>query len=420
MTETPSLLFLLDTPNIWRGRALAGTPARTLALAEHAHRAGASVTLVLCDRGADYGLVWPCDTVLVHPADFYDPAALAAVVEPRAVDFVVVCEAEAMLKVGAGLSRRLGARSVYDVHDDDAGVSRTLGEPESVVHVRARTQRAALEVADFVVVSTRNELALAVEVCGEDRRIVLLPNGADTALRTCWGPDLTSTPLLTFLGNLYYEPNARAVEAIRTAILPRLSAAGLDVRVRVVGRGPAAVTADPRIEFTGRADTVDAALRGTTLALAPLTAGSGAKMKVLDYMAAGLPVLGTGHAVTGLPVDHPGVVVDDDMRQWPRLIAELLADPAALRRIGTDGRACVETELSWSRIGTDLLRATWSWRLDPPRADRSRTHHFGTPRWLTEHATQDALGEPIETGPGRPCWLRRSDHDACDVEGRPR
>lgn len=51
----PRLAFLLDTPNVWRGRALAGTPARVLALAEHAHRAAANVTLVLCDRGADYG-----------------------------------------------------------------------------------------------------------------------------------------------------------------------------------------------------------------------------------------------------------------------------------------------------------------------------------------------------------------------------
>ncbi len=72
-TAAPSLVFLLDTPNVWRGRALAGTPARVLALAEHGHRAGADVTLVLCDRGADYGTAadWPFDVLLVYPSDFY-------------------------------------------------------------------------------------------------------------------------------------------------------------------------------------------------------------------------------------------------------------------------------------------------------------------------------------------------------------
>jgi hypothetical protein len=47
-------------------------PARVLALAEHAQRAGAKVTLVRCDRGSDYGEAtdWPFDVVLVYPADF--------------------------------------------------------------------------------------------------------------------------------------------------------------------------------------------------------------------------------------------------------------------------------------------------------------------------------------------------------------
>jgi hypothetical protein len=66
MSVTPDLVFLLDTPNVWQGRALAGTPARVLGLAEHSHRAGAAVTLVLCDRGADYGAAadWPVDVLL--------------------------------------------------------------------------------------------------------------------------------------------------------------------------------------------------------------------------------------------------------------------------------------------------------------------------------------------------------------------
>lgn len=85
----PTFVFLLDTPNVWRGRALAGTPARTLALAEYSDRAGAAVTMVLCDRGADYGTAadWPFDLVLVHPNDFYAPDALAELLNVVTVDF---------------------------------------------------------------------------------------------------------------------------------------------------------------------------------------------------------------------------------------------------------------------------------------------------------------------------------------------
>jgi hypothetical protein len=161
MSSSPAVVFLLDTPNVWRGRALAGTPARVLGLAEHSYRAGAAVTLVLCDRGADYGAVtdWPCDVLLVHPNDFYSDWRLARVLESETVaaDFVSICEAEALLAMGRELSRRLGGRLVYDVHDDEAAVASSLGEPPARVRHYETVQRAALEATDYVFVSTRHE-----------------------------------------------------------------------------------------------------------------------------------------------------------------------------------------------------------------------------------------------------------------------
>lgn len=244
--------------------------------------------------------------------------------------------------MGRELARLLDARLVYDAHDDDAAVAASLGEPVETVEGHATIQRVALRTADNVIVSTRNEAMMAATAGVPSIRTAMLPNGADPQQRHCWGPDADAATLV-FLGNLYYEPNARAVDAIRSAILPALHADRPDVRVRVVGRGPAELTREGRgIEFTGRVDTIDHALRGTTLALAPLTAGSGAKMKVLDYLAAGLPVLGTREAVTGLPADHPGVVVEHDLCRWPSRIAALLRDTSALHEIGRAGRHCIE------------------------------------------------------------------------------
>ena len=418
---TPTFVFLLDTPNVWRGQALAGTPARTLALAEYSHRAGAAVTMVLCDRGADYGTAadWPFDLVLVHPNDFYAPDALVELLNGVTVDFLVLCEAESLVSMGRELARLLDARLVYDAHDDDAAVAASLGEPSETVEGHATIQRVALRTADNVIVSTRNEAAMATTAGVPSIRTALLPNGADPQQRHCWGPDPDAATLV-FLGNLYYEPNARAVDAIRSTILPALHADRPDVHVRVVGRGPAELTRESRgIEFTGRVDTIDHALRGTTLALAPLTAGSGAKMKVLDYLAAGLPVLGTREAVTGLPADHPGVVVEHDLRQWPSRIAALLCDTAALREIGQAGRRCIEGELSWLRIGADLVRCCRSWlaTLPPGPNPAIDNHCAGVPRWLIEHADQDALGDPKTTRPGQPNWHRRQ-MTATAPEGR--
>lgn len=409
--RAPSLVFLLDTPNIWRGQALAGTPARVLALAEYSHRAGAAVTVVLCDRGADYGTAadWPFDLVVMHPVDFYAPSALRGLLELTTVDFLILCEAELLVTIGRELARLLDARLVYDIHDDDAAVAASVGEPPETVERHTTTQRLALRTAENVIVSTPNEAAMAATASVASTRTAMLPNGADPHQRHCWGPDIDAATLV-FVGNLYYHPNARAVDVIRSTILPALQTIGLDIRVRVVGRGPASLThGNHGIEFTGRVETVDQALKGTTLALAPLTAGSGAKMKVLDYLAAGLPVLGTHEAITGLTADHPGVVVEDDLQRWSSLLVQLLRDPTELTEIGQAGRRCVERELSWQRIGTELVERcrTWLATLLPGTNQTVDSHCAGVPRWLTEHADQDALGDPQTTRPGEPRWLRR-------------
>ncbi|GAA4899235.1 glycosyltransferase family 4 protein [Streptomonospora salina] len=405
----PKLVFLLDTPNIRRGRALAGTPARVLALAEHSSRSGADVTMMLCDRGADYGteVDWPFDVALVHPTDFYNPTALAGVAARRGADFLVLCEAEALVAMGRRLAGMLDARLVYDMHDDDAEVAETVGESPTTVERHAKTQGAALENADAVIVSTRNEASLAAAGGVPASRTALLPNGADPRRAFYWGPDADASTLV-FVGNLYYRPNAAAVEAICDTILPSVRAEGVDVRARIIGRGPASLTRSDRdIEFTGRVDTVSEAFEATTLALAPLTAGSGAKMKVLDYLAAGLPVLGTDQAVTGLPNCHPGVLVEDDLHLWPMRIAALLRDPALLELMGQAGRRCVEGELCWPQIGAELVRHCRSWLASVPSQAREVVDETdaGAPRWLAEHSQQDALGEPESSRPSQPRWL---------------
>lgn len=113
--------------------------------------------------------------------------------------------------------------------------------------------------------------------------------------------------------------------------------------------------------------------------------------------------------MTGLPPNHPGVVVEDALSQWPARIAALMRDPTALGEIGRAGRRCVEGELSWQRIGADLVRQGRAWltTLPPGPSPAIDNHCAGVPRWLIEHADQDSLGDPQTTRPGQPRWLRR-------------
>ncbi len=91
------------------------------------------------------------------------------------------------------------------------------------------------------------------------------------------------------------------------------------------------------------AEALRALYRVAALAVIPLPEGTGASLKTLEAMAAGLPVLGTAVAFRGLPVTT-GIeaVVEDDLAAWPRLLPALLANPGALARLARDGQAMAE------------------------------------------------------------------------------
>ncbi|MFX0576930.1 glycosyltransferase family 4 protein [Nocardia nepalensis] len=405
---TPNLLFMLDSPNVERGYALAGTPARVLSLAEHSRRVGAQVTVLLCDRGNDYGTAadWPVEVVLVHPNDYYNPAAVAGVLDAE-VDIVAVCEAQTLIAVGRPLADLLHAHLLYDVHDDDAALARSLNEPPDAVACAAQLQQGALDLADLVIACAQRELMLALRAGVPGERVELIPNGADSD-SFCWG-SVCNTQRLVFVGNLFYRPNQIAVQHLRDHIVPSLRELRPCARVQVIGRGPAEVTRETDgLEFCGPAASLGVALRNATLGLAPLTAGAGSKLKVVNYMAAGLPVLATSEAASGLPPDHRGVVIEDDLDQWAARISALLDDPILLHELGSAGRDVVDEELSWQHIATQLVRCCQGWMDIPTRAmSPVDLGPMAVARWKTEHAVQGALGTPRHTKPGHAVHLTR-------------
>ena len=268
---------------------------------------------------------------------------------------------------------------------------------------RGRWQRAAAAAADFVTVLTGRDAAALRGYGVPAGRLMTLPTGCDVPGRTCWGPDPASMRLL-FIGNLHYQPNAQAARAV-TALVRDLRGCGVPARARIVGRGPAALMLpEPGICWRGPVPGLDAECRGVALALAPLVSGSGMKMKMLTYLAAGLPVLATGEAAAGLDDGHPGVVVCDDLARWPRAAAGLLASPARMARLGEAGRAYVARRHSWDQVAGRALDAYRRWLALPPRARPGVPVPDGAaePLWLAEHARQDALGRPGLTSPQSP------------------
>jgi polysaccharide biosynthesis protein PslH len=132
-------------------------------------------------------------------------------------------------------------------------------------------------------------------------------------------------------------------------------------RLLLVGRDPAArvrALTGPGVEVTGTVPEVRRHLAAARVAVAPLLSGGGSRLKVLEALEAGRPVVATAVGAEGLEhLAGRGLVVADGARPFAEALTGLLADPARAERLGAVGREAVHREHAWERTLQPLLDA---------------------------------------------------------------
>ena len=157
---------------------------------------------------------------------------------------------------------------------------------------------------------------------------------------------------IIFSGNLEYQPNISAVRFFRRRIWPLLRERWPSLVWRLVGKHPRAVerytAGDPRIEVVGPvADAVEALSRAK-VAVVPLVAGSGTRVKILEAWAAGTPVVSTSLGAEGL-MSRSGehLLVADQPEVFAEAVSSLLASSELRMRLGKAGRSLLDQQYSW-------------------------------------------------------------------------
>ncbi|MFD9603171.1 phosphotransferase [Streptomyces sp. NPDC059970] len=341
---------LFDTAGFQRSLPLTGAAARTLHLNRHLAEAGVEVTLLLCDLNPRSRPTrhWPFPVrYLPYDAVYENTGPLTAHVKDLAPDVLVMSNTQLTVRYGRALADATGAALVYEMHDDEAAVARTIGNAEWESRQAAVLQAAAVAAADAVVAFTRRDADLSTALRATAVHVV--PCGVEpgpTPFRERETPGSTA-----FVGNLFYEPNARAAAFLRTRLAPALARRGGSVDV--YGRYPRALRVlgtGSTVRLHGPVPDLPSALSTAEVGLAPLDSGGGMKLKVLQYMAAGLPVVGTAEAFAGLPDPSAFALVSTapSMDDMPGLVARLQDDAVLRRQLGTAGRRLIETEFSWA------------------------------------------------------------------------
>jgi sugar transferase (PEP-CTERM/EpsH1 system associated) len=212
--------------------------------------------------------------------------------------------------------------------------------------------RATAAAACTLVANERELRTLAGAVPGADIRVV--PNGIDLghfSAPSAPGPSST----VVFTGVMNYDPNVEAVTWFVREVWPEVRAARPDARIAIVGAQPSAAVqalAGDDVLVTGWVPDTRPHLWAAAVAVAPLRRARGVQNKVLEAIAAGVPVAVTPVVSEGLPPEAlPAVMVATTATEFARAVVALLGlAPAARRAIAEQA---------------SLQRLLWSERLAP-------------------------------------------------------
>jgi polysaccharide biosynthesis protein PslH len=218
-----------------------------------------------------------------------------------------------------------------------------------------RAERAAVRAVDAVLTCSTAD-ADALSAAGAHRTVVV-PNGVDTSGIAHELPP--SSQLVLYVGQLGYRPNEAAALQLVDEVLPRIREQCVDAIVRIVGREPGpAVTrrAGPIVEVLGDVPEVLPHLRAARVLVVPLTAGSGTRLKILEAMAAGVPVVTTTVGVAGIAaVPGRDVLIGDSSADLAAQAARVLDDDDLARSLSTSARALVESRYDWRVVAEPML-----------------------------------------------------------------
>jgi glycosyltransferase involved in cell wall biosynthesis len=195
-----------------------------------------------------------------------------------------------------------------------------------------------------------------IELLAPDVPVHVVPNGID--LDRFAGLDRNPRPhTLLFTGLMSYYPNVHAVTRLLTRIFPRVLRQLPDARVKIVGASPSRAVrelAGGCVEVTGFVPDVRPYLSSAAAFVIPLAMGGGTRVKALEAMAAGVPVVSTTIGCEGLDVENGrSVLLADDDEQFAAAVVRVLTNRSLAEGLATAARETAK-RYDWRLVGRQL------------------------------------------------------------------
>ncbi len=215
--------------------------------------------------------------------------------------------------------------------------------------------RRSLPRFDGCTVVSRQERDLVRQLLPAYESLQIVPNGAVINPVLAGGIQANPVPdTMVYAGSITYQANFDAVDYYLSHIHPVVQAQHPKATLRVTGRQDeelqSALPASPGVIFTGHLEDVRPEIAASWLSVVPLRVGGGTRLKVLESMALGTPVVATPKGAEGLElVAGRDLLVAGEPAAFAEAVLRVLKDPDLRRRLSMAGRQAVQA-YDWTKV----------------------------------------------------------------------
>lgn len=216
-------------------------------------------------------------------------------------------------------------------------------------------------------------------------RIVTVENGVNVSYFEKSGDERAeSRRRIVFVGKMDYYPNIEAAKHFVARIWPMVTRRLPGAMLTIAGSDPVkavrALNEVAGVNVTGTVPDLRPYYRDALAAIVPLRDGGGTRLKILEAMAAGVPVISTKMGAEGLDLE-PGrdilMAQADEPTEWVAHLKWLAEAPEERAKIVARGMHLVKTRYDWNVVGDVLLKTYDKWLssagepVDPPNAQNA-------------------------------------------------
>lgn len=267
---------------------------------------------------------------------------------------------------------------ICDWHNVDSGLIRQYSERAPTPWRRAyarltarrmsEIEREAMLKFDAHVVVSEADRARLLDI-EPSARVFIVDNGVDVGhysdeeierAHAKWRSRAAAVKRVLFVGSMDYHANVDAAVHFARDVWPSVYSSDRNLVFTIVGRNPSDAVRElahlDGVEVTGTVEDVRPYYREAAAAVVPLRIGGGSRLKILEAMAAGVPVISTCLGAEGIDaVDGENILIAEGADELTRAIRRAIHHGELRQRLVASARSLVRSRYDWSEIGARLF-----------------------------------------------------------------